>query len=644
MCGILALLTPQNNRERAIGYSQPMLLPLKESRGPDASATLDITSDIQGPYSVIMNHARLSIIDLSEQANQPMRDPESGITLIFNGEIYNFKDLRDRLKSHHTFKTQSDSEVLLAGLKIWGLEKTLEHLRGMFAFVAFDPRTQEIFAARDRAGEKPLSFGQVGEDWVFTSDLRVLNFHPDWSREISLKELKTYFQYRFVPHPRSLYKGFNKLSPGCFLRLPLKKGGIPLIKAYWSLEKEWESSTKTNNESLRETLSSVVERTTLASDVAVGCFLSGGVDSSLVAAIASKKVQEPMTAYTLQFTEKDFDESEQAQAVAKALKMKHILVPFGIEDFKKSFLELNHFLDEPVAVHSFYPLGVLAKRAKQDIKVCLSGDGGDELFAGYNRYLFWHKYMEKLQKWPASVRKIAASLLQAPAFGQGIRSLLYYSGKKQIDIQFEKILEALKTESLADYYNNLLSQKPNPLGENVSMDFNLSNNSTRLSDIDKMMTMDFQFYLPGDVLNKVDRATMAYGLEARAPLLDLDVIQAAGQVPMNQKIDSHGGKEILKKWLKELLPEINFNTAKTGFTTPLERWAPQLFDQDYYKRLIDSDLYPYFNNDFKPFVIKQSLSAQSCFTLDCVINWLTHYQLKICDDRNQINADPWRSL
>jgi asparagine synthase (glutamine-hydrolysing) len=626
MCGVLTVLTKQSDQDQYQKILSAMLQPLRESRGPDAFGV----QHRPGPegWQLYLAHARLSIIDISAEANQPMQDPETGLCLIYNGEIYNYKELRQELEGRHSFATLSDTEVLLAGLKVWGLESTLQKLRGMFAFVAFDPRENLLFGARDRAGEKPLSFGKVEGDWVFTSDLRVLDAHPQWRREVSFDKLKTYFRYRFVPHPQSIFAGFSKLGPGQLFRMRLGEDAEPRVQSWWSFAEIWSNQNRVKNADVRQTIRQVVKRTLEASDVPVGCFLSGGVDSSLVTALAQQETAHRLQAYTIQFLGPDYDESKQAKALAKALNVRHTVVPFGFEDFKKSFVELNRFLDEPAAVHSFYPLGFLAKRARQDVKVCLSGDGGDELFAGYNRYLFWQNSMRKLGRFPGPLRGSLAWLLKTTRGAQVVESLLRQLGQRQVGGKRRKIVRALESPTMESFYQSLLQEEASPLGPGGVFHPEIED-LDGLTSVERLMALDFNFYLPCDVLNKVDRATMACGLEARAPLLDLDVIEAAGRVPVSQKIGPGGGKWILKKWLNELVPAYHVDRAKSGFTTPIDLWQDRLFDQNFFDRLEASVIDPLLDPTFKKSLLEGALKGDQGFPLYCVVQWLEQNRLNL---------------
>lgn len=594
MCGVLALLTENQHRDEARQFLPEMLEPLRQSRGPDAWGLQEIEVRNQ-TQTLFLAHARLSIIDLSTQANQPMRDPATGYWLCFNGEIYNYKDLKSELRSSYEFRTQSDTEVLLAALQIWGVERTLNQLKGMFAFVAFDPRTQILVAARDRAGEKPLSYGQIDGDWVFSSDLRVLNHHPRWQREISLSDLKRYFTYRYVPHPHSIFKNFNKLSPGHYLELNLSESitQVPKVKTYWSIIDEWvkqKQNKPTSQAELNQLLEDVVKRTVQASDVPIGCFLSGGVDSSLVAALAAKSSGADLKAYTIQFLDKGYDESGSAGQVARAIGCEHVIVPFGATEFRESFDEMIGLLDEPIAVQSFFALGYLSKRAKQDVKVCLSGDGGDEIFGGYNRYLFWAKYQQLIKGSPFCLRKNLALLLEQTRL---LPLILSGVGLRQAKLKAEKICRALKSKNVLEYYLDLLTEQSSltHAQKTEQVDFVSGQlNGNGFTGVEMMMALDFLIYLPGDVLNKVDRATMAYGLEARAPLLDIDLIRASQTLPIISKINRGVGKIPLREALASLMKNKIVPVQKLGFSSPTALLGSETLSPVEIEELSNSDL------------------------------------------------------
>lgn len=624
MCGILGLLTLQKNTDAASLYGEEMLQPLRESRGLDAGRFQKVATVLD--RSLFFGHARLSIIDLSESANQPMIDERTGFAVTYNGEIYNYRSLRHQLESQYRFKTQSDTEVLLAALQVWGLDTTLKKIEGMFAFVAFDPNSATLMGARDRAGEKPLSYGRVDGDWIWTSDLRVLHNHPRWTREVELERVREYCDFRFVPSPRSIFKNFNKLPPGHCFTMKIDDPS-PTVHCYWSIVDEWGNKERSTSEDhWKLSLQKSVEKMVRAADVPVGCFLSGGVDSSLITALASRVYGSELKTYTIQFTDPDYDESAQATAVARALGLESVVLPFGFTEFKESFRHLIGFLDEPVAVHSFFPLGALSKRAKEDVKVCLSGDGGDELFAGYNRHLFWQSYMIRFSQLPQFAKSTAGHFFESGVGSFLTVKTLEFLGIKQADQKTKKIAKALQAVDLNSFYQYLLTNDSNPFGHSPSIPWT---QSTPFSGLEAMMALDFSFYMPNDVLNKVDRATMAYGLEARAPFLDIEVLRAAGDLSIDQKINSKGGKLPLKHWLSELIPSVNFHQPKSGFTTPIKKWQSEMLNGDFEDILEASSLLPLLSSSYIEKLGQRTLGGDEIFTLYCLCHWLDKHYLKV---------------
>jgi asparagine synthase (glutamine-hydrolysing) len=631
MCGVLALMAPSiGDRSYDQAFTQ-MLQPLRESRGPDAYGVKKIT--VAGNSSQLyFGHARLSIIDLSEAANQPFVDPKTGFMLTYNGEIYNYQDLRRQLSADYDFRTQSDTEVLLAALQIWGLERALDRLRGMFAFVAYDPVQKRLLAARDRAGEKPLCYGQVNGCWIFTSDMRALQHFPGWAPEVDLKQVATFLQQKFIPQPATIYPDFNKLGSGQYLTMSVESPSIPEVKTYWSIWDELQNKDQSSIKPWQVAINDSVKSMLSASDVEVGCFLSGGVDSSLVAALAAKQSDRPLKTYTIQFLEADYDESQRAQMIAKSLGLDSVVVPFGSSEFAQSFFSMQSLLDEPVAVQSLYALGHLSQRAKQDVKLCLGGDGGDELFAGYNRYIYWHRYQQSLVKAPKSLRLSAAKLLGSNLGQHLFAGLIRLKGDKQAEIKLAKVQRSLLTNSVQEYYQSVLFDRDQPIDKKWGV-LGLTHWHEAEPGVDPlqwMMAQDFSYYLPGDVLNKVDKATMAYGLEARAPFLDLEVIRSSFTLSTREKIDpSVGGKANLKKWLVELLPNISQHSPKSGFTAPESLWAKDFYSKNFAEKFRRSSLYPYMGPGFSDQVLNKNISAAEVFPLYSLIHWLEEHQLKV---------------
>ena len=545
---------------------------------------------------------------MSERSDQPMTDRESGLVLSFNGEIYNYRVLKKELANLHDFKTSSDTEVLLAGLKHWGFDKTLQRLRGMFAFIAYDPKSDEVMAARDPMGEKPFCYGLVAGDLLMSSDMRVFFSHPHWSREISLQKLKSYFSYRFVPHPGSLFPNVFKLPPGHCFRISKKSdfSEVP-TKRFWHPQTTFDQES-ISSESVREAIENSVKNVVETSDARMGCFLSGGIDSSLVTTLATK-YRSDLIAFTIQFEGSDFDESKKASELTRSLGLEHRVVPYGFQEFQKSFFDLIDCLDEPSAVSSIYPLSFLAQVARKEVKVCLGGDGGDELFAGYNRHHFWVKSMEPWLKQPNLLRTAASTLLNIPgtkSVGAGVLSMM---GVKQASTKFDKIKRSLNVDNVRDYYNSVLVEPNSPLGEVFDLPDHLAEWIDDKYPLESLQLLDLLFYLPNDVLNKVDKATMAHGLESRAPLLDIDVYKLAQRLSHAEKVTSAGGKLFLRNWLDELNPSYSQQKAKQGFTP----------------------VYQYLTQAAKSELLSGSMPSSSSFSLFSLTHWLMHHEFEIID-------------
>ena len=583
MCGVLALLSDKG-ADQSRSIVRLMLAPLMETRGPDAWG-IEYFNALE--KNLLFGHARLSVVDVGERSDQPFVNRNSGNVLTFNGEIYNYQQLKRELEKSYKFETESDTEVLLAALEVWGVEKALGKIKGMFAFCYLNKKKQEVTIARDRFGEKPLIYGWVGSDFIVTSDQRVLQRHPDWNRKLSKESIDMYLSYRFVPAPYSIFEGMTKLCPGEVLKfsMNLKKNDELVPVKYWDIEQECLEQTDQSRDfdsyekKLKEVINETLDRFLSSSDVPMGCFLSGGLDSSLVMALAQKRTKQQLQAFTLQFDEDGYDETLLAKELVKELDVKHWIVPFSFMDFKNSMKESVSLMDEPLAVHSYFPLKHLAKFTKQHVKVCLSGDGGDELFAGYNRYIFWEKYGKLLRNNPLCLKKVVAKFLNKPAVRHLISRASFARGHVQFENKLKKIAQILVVKDVESYYRALI-QNPNISLKKGVLKKLLGSVRKKVSDIQKMMIYDSRFYLPNDVLSKVDKATMAHGLEARAPLLDIDVVRSSMLAPLKFKIHKGVGKRVLHSILSKEVPSINWNRPKSGFTTPVDLWMRRLVGED----------------------------------------------------------------
>jgi|GEM_PF-2028588 len=624
MCGVLAIITNRENSEATRCLVPKMLKPLQSLRGPDAIGSHHESSSTK---SIFLAHARLSIIDLNSSANQPMVDPHTGFSLSFNGSIYNYKELRAELSNSHSFKTHSDTEVLMVCLQKWGLKKTLSHLRGMFSFCAFDRKKNVFYAARDLAGEKPLIYAQLNGDWVFSSDINALQAHPSWHKTLDPRSIVDFLKYRFVPQPHSLFEDVHKLPPGHCIQWNVDSKDDPSIESYWSIWNEKKSSSQEDIsldqaiDQLDSKMTSVCQQMLGASDVPMGCFLSGGIDSSLVAYYLSQNLPNELKAFTIKFQENEFDESSQASALTNTLKLNHTVVPYGFKDFESSLSRNLVGLEEPIAVHSFYPLTDLAKVAATDIKVCFSGDGGDELFLGYNRHFFWQKYMRAFLKCPPFILHNSKRLLNKSFVFSTVSRSLKSFGVNQTESKLEKAVKVLGISDGRSFYKTLLENKI-PFIQPLLNRTNFL--SRQINSVEDLAKTDFDFYLPHDVLNKLDRSTMTFGIEARAPFLHRDIISFSQQLNVNTKIGRDSGKLILRTLLSKKIDPRFLGSSKQGFTVPIKKWSHSLFTKDFKEELSHSFLAKII--DFKNINI---MDHDTLFTMKVLLDWINFNNLKV---------------
>ena len=535
-------------------------------RGPDAG----------GEYldkHVGLAHRRLSIIDLSEAGNQPMYSPDQQLVIVFNGEIYNFLELRETLERQgHSFKTHTDTEVILALYQQHG-EACLEKLNGMFAFALWDKQQQKLFIARDRIGKKPLYYFQQNSRFAFASEIKALLTLPDIPRDIRLDAVYDFFAYQYVPDPKSIFQHIHKLPPGHFMSV--NKDGIE-VHQYWDVSFKQVSSD--SEAQLTEQLLELATRCTkrrMISDVPLGAFLSGGIDSSGVVAMMAQNSDTPVKTCSIGFDEKRFNETEFAQIVADKYQTEHHELTVH-QNVKENLEKIVRFFDEPFADPSLVPTYFVSELARQQVTVAIAGDGGDEVFAGYEKYTidaienrlrgklpFWirkkvfPKMANLLAKSSASVCRKGKTLLTSlsldPAMG-------FYLSNAQIDDRHWNALvkQDVKAE-LADYH-------PSRLTTDV---YARADGPDHLA---KILYTDMKTYLPGGILVKVDRMSMANSLEVRAPVLDREVIEFAATLPSDMKFHRGEKKHILKQAFKPLLPDDILYRKKMGFSVPLADW------------------------------------------------------------------------
>ena len=568
MCGIYGYLSREPlgsavlaNMGRALAH-----------RGPDDEGEFVQSS---GELSVALGHKRLSIIDLSSSGRQPMPNEDGTVWVILNGEIYNYRSLRDQLQSQgHHFRSQSDTEVIVHLYEDEGV-RMLDRLDGMFAFALWDCREQLLLLARDRVGKKPLHYSFVGNEVIFASEIKSLLAHPQVKRDLNLRALDKYLTYEYVPAPQTIFESIQKLEPGHYLIW--QKGRISLFQ-YWDLPMfDPPAVIKSEREYVGE-LRSLLEqsvRKRLVADVPVGLFISGGLDSALVAATA-KQAKEQLECFSIGFDEPSFDESPYSKQVARALGIQHHLKIFHSADMLELLQRLPDIIDEPLADPSIVPLYMLSRFAADKVKVVLSGDGGDELFAGYQTYQAV-KFAAGYNLLPKMVRNMVQSAVaQLPV------SHAYLS----LDFKAKQFLKGTGVAPEIGFFrwrgafddterDQLLSRGVREeLGARDSYDdINRYIADSRLPGVlERVLYLSMKLYLQDNNLVTVDRASMANGLEVRSPLLDKEVVEFACRLPTNLKLRRLTTKYLLKRVASDLLPKEIVHRKKQGFAIPLASW------------------------------------------------------------------------
>ena len=512
--------------------------------------------------------------------------------IVLNGEIYNFPEIRRQLSDEGLapeWKGTSDTEVLLAALSGWGIDRTLSRASGMFAFALWDRRDRALYLARDRMGEKPLYYGWQGSGservMLFGSDLAAIEAHPAFKPEIDRGALNLFMRHNYVPAPRSIYAGIKKLMPGhwaCF-----RPGSeAPECHAYWDMlaiagatKPELVPTPDNVVDELERLLSASVKRQMVA-DVPLGAFLSGGVDSSTIVALMQKQSTRKVKTFTIGFSEEAFNEAVHAKAVAEHLGTDHTELYVQPQDALNVIPDLSAYYAEPFADSSQVPTFLVSKLARSAVTVSLSGDAGDELFGGYNRYLFTQKYWKILQAVPKPVRTVASQILLsiAPRHWDRIGLLLGRSGNNAIGHKLHKGASLLNKESIGDLYTGLISHFDDPsqfvidAGQPETFSDRNMAAIANLSSIEWMMAVDSVHYLPDDILAKVDRAAMAVSLETRVPMLDPDVIRFAWQLPLDLKIRDGKTKWPVRQLLYRHVPQSLIDRPKMGFGIPIAEW------------------------------------------------------------------------
>jgi asparagine synthase (glutamine-hydrolysing) len=556
-----------------------------ETRGPDDAGVW--TDDAAG---VALAHRRLSIQDLSPAGHQPMRSPCGRYTLVYNGEIYNHHDLRKELEGGggaFDWRGHSDTETLLAALRHWGLPGTLERVNGMFAFALWDAAEGTLFLARDRMGEKPLYYGRSGETLLFGSELKALTAHPAWRGEVDRDALAVYLRHNYVPAPWSIYRGIAKLPPAHYVAIREHGRAVGEPVCYWDLGRVAEAgvaAAEGTPEALTDELEALLRDAVgrrMAADVPLGAFLSGGYDSTTVAALMQVQSERPVRTFSIGFHEAGYNEAEHAKAVAAHLGTEHTELYVTPEEAMAVIPRLPAIYDEPFSDSSQIPTFLVSQLARRDVTVSLSGDGGDELFYGYGRYFMAERIWGKLGRVPLPVRRLAAWIARhAP--GRALERAMAVLPKRlrinHFADRLPKLAEILAHPCGEAFYRQLVSHwsGPDELVPGAHEPDTILDRPDRLPALpglrERTMYLDQMTYLPDDILTKVDRASMAVGLEARVPLLDHRLVEFAWRVPTAYKYRNGQGKWLLREVLYRYVPEQLMDRPKMGFGVPIEHW------------------------------------------------------------------------
>lgn len=557
-------------------------------RGPD-----DGGSWVDTDAGVALLHRRLAIVDLSPAGHQPMVSANERYVIAFNGEIYNHLDLRRDLGKADAapcWRGHSDTETLLAAIVAWGVDAALKRCVGMFAFALWDRASRTLTLARDRMGEKPLYYGWQGRTFLFGSELKALRAHPAFRSEVDRDALGLFMRHNYIPAPHSIYKGIYKLPPGHLLTVSAKQRE-PVLAAYWSLIDVAESGSRSLlsgsaqdvTDELESLLKSAVYQQMMA-DVPLGALLSGGIDSSTVVALMQAQSDRPVKTFTIGFNEEGYNEAVHAEAVAHLLGTDHNVLYVTPQQALDVIPNLPRLYCEPFADSSQIPTFLVLQLAKQQVKVSLSGDAGDELFSGYNRYVLSQKLWRNLSRLPASFRALAASGIRAlpPSTWDILARPFHALAPKSLRLanigdRLHKGAGVLTASCIDDLYLGLLThwnpeevllkgQEPATVLKGAPPPLD------SMDDIQRMMALDCITYLPDDILVKVDRAAMGTSLESRVPFLDHRVVELAWRIPQSMKLRDGVGKWILRQVLYRYVPKELIERPKMGFGVPIDAW------------------------------------------------------------------------
>ncbi len=591
MCGISGIIDIKNIYKHNNALCIKNMCKKLYHRGPNSFGTWE-----DNKLGVYLGHTRLSIIDTTMNGSQPMASSSGRYILVFNGEIYNHKELKNDISFIHNnnyeWKGQSDSEILVASIETWGVRETLNKLTGMFAFAIFDRKECKLTLVRDRFGEKPLYYGFQNNIFLFASELKAIKTHPAFENSLNINSIGQVLSNSCVIAPDTIYKGILKLNPASYLTLSINHGekiDIDKPVSYWDIintiingknnpfRGDDDEAIFCVNELLKNSISKQ-----MISDVPIGAFLSGGIDSSLVVSIMQSLSKNKVKTFTIGFNEDGYNEAKHAKKIANYLDTDHTELYVSASEALSVIPKIPKIYDEPFSDSSQIPTFLVSQLAAKDVSVSLSGDGGDELFGGYNRYIYTKNWWSIIQKFPFFFRKRTANLLNSisPSLWNSIGNNVNRIFKNNIignsfENKIEKISGALKINSTINLYKYFISNWKNPnnaLINSSRMNTFFMPNDLNLNIVEQMMYLDTINYLPNDILVKLDRASMAVSLESRVPMLDHKLAEFSWTLPLDKKIRNNQGKWILKKTLSQYLPNELIDRPKMGFGVPIDYW------------------------------------------------------------------------
>jgi asparagine synthase (glutamine-hydrolysing) len=572
-------------------------------RGPDGSG--EWCDDNVG---IALGHRRLAVLDLSAEGHQPMSSESGRFVISFNGEIYNHAELRLELGPAYHWRGHSDTEVMLASISLWGLERAVSKFVGMFAFALWDRSERVLHLVRDRLGEKPLYYGALAGGFVFASELGAFREFARTALEVDRNALAGLLQFGYVPAPMSIYKGVKKLEPGALLSLKWQTNGTLKIgepRRYWTLDDESiaprrRSFEVRDEQSLVNELEALLRqsvRQQMVADVPLGAFLSGGIDSSVIVALMQTCASQAVRTFTIGFEEKAYNEAGFAAAVARHLGTEHTELILTPRDVMEVIPRLPSIYDEPFADSSQIPTFLVSQMTRQSVTVCLSGDGGDELFAGYPRYQFGSRLWRSIQRVPGWGRAVAAATISGFSASNWDRILSPLGSNRISGHRLHRLARVMRNRTFAEAYVGMVSQwvpadglVAGITGAAPKMDRAVRHEHVSL--LNEMRRFDIDHYLPDDLLVKVDRASMSVSLEARAPFLDHRVAEFAWALPERVLVRNGEGKWLLRRVLERHVPRNLTDRPKAGFAVPiaswlrgsLREWAESLLSEDTLRR------------------------------------------------------------